>query len=308
MVTMRSAFGQCLVELGYKRDDFVVLDADVAGGTGTHIFRSEFPDRFIQCGIAEQNMVSVAAGIASAGLIPVVTGYAVFLSMRAIEQVRNSIAYPCFNVKIVASHLGLDVGPDGATHQAIEDLAIFRAIPNFKVVAPADPIELREAFSAVLDLEGPVYFRTGRSPIQSVYEGSAGFKIGEASVLREGSDATIIAVGVMVKRALDAAGILEREGVSCRVVNMSTIKPLDETTVIESAERTGLIVTAEDHNILGGLGGAVAEVVARSCPVPVEMVGIKDCFGESGEPWELACKYGLTPSDIVTAVKRLLDR
>lgn len=306
--TMREAFGRALVELAGKRDDFVVLDADVAGGTGTGIFRDAFPDRFIQCGIAEQNMLSMAAGLSTTGVIPIVTCYSVFASMRAIEQARNSIAYPNFNVKIVASHLGLDVGPDGPTHQAIEDIAIYRSIPNFKVVAPADPFELAKALPVVLDSVGPVYMRTGRSPIPTLFDEDVDFQMGRATLLRDGSDVTIIAVGVMVHRALDAAARLEREGIMCRVVNMSTLKPIDTEAIEDAALKTGAIVTAEDHNIIGGLGGAVAEVVTETLPVPVERVGIRDVFAESGDPEALAKKYGLDSDAIIAAVKRAFKR
>jgi transketolase len=308
MKTMRDAFGQALVSLARERDDFVVLDADVAGGTGTSAFRDAFPDRFIQCGIAEQNMFSLAAGLSTTGVIPVVTCYSVFASMRAIEQARNSIAYPNFNVKIVASHLGLDVGPDGPTHQAIEDIAIYRSIPNFRVVAPADPLELEKALPVVLDTEGPVYMRTGRSPIPAIFDEGVGFEIGRSVRLMDGSDVTVIAVGVMVHRALDAAARLKKEGITCRVLNMSTIKPIDREAIADAALKTGAIVTAEDHNIMGGLGGAVAEVVTETLPVPVERVGIRDLFAESGDPSELAKKYGLDSYGIMAAVKRVLSR
>ena len=311
MKTMRGAFGQALVALAGERDDFVVLDADVAGGTGTDAFRDAFPERFIQCGIAEQNMFSMAAGLSTTGVIPVVTCYSVFASMRAIEQARNSIAYPNFNVKIVASHLGLDVGPDGPTHQAIEDMAIYRSIPNFKVVAPADPLELARALPVVLDTDGPVYMRTGRSSIPDIFnEGDegVGFELGRSVRLVDGSDATVIAVGVMVHRALDAAARLKKEGISCRVVNMSTIKPIDREAIADAALKTGAIVTAEDHNIMGGLGGAISEVVTETLPVPVERVGIRDLFAESGDPLELARKYGLDSDGIMAAVKRVLSR
>ncbi len=308
MANMRAAFGEALVELGKKRDDFVVLDADVAGGTGTAPFREAFPDRFIQCAIAEQNMVSMAAGLSTAGVIPIVTCYGVFASMRAIEQARNSVAYPNFNVKIIASHLGVDVGPDGPTHQALEDLAIYRSIPNFKVVSPADPFELRAALPVILDTPGPLYMRTGRSDLPAIFDKDINFTLGKASIVREGTDVTIIAVGVMVARALKAAEGLEGEGVSCRVVNMSTIKPIDRDIIEESARRTGAIVTAEDHNIIGGLGGAVAEVICDSVPVPVVRVGIKDSFAESGDPAELAAKYGVDASAVREAVLRVLRR
>jgi len=308
MITMRDAFGQALIDLAKIRDDFVVLDADVAGGTGVNIFRDAFPDRFIQCGIAEQNMMSVAAGLSTTGVIPIVTCYAVFASMRAIEQARNSIAYPNFNVKIVASHLGLDVGPDGPTHQSIEDIAIYRAIPNFTVVSPADPFELKKALPVVLDHEGPVYFRTGRSPIPDIFDENINFELGKGTIVREGSDVTIIAVGVMVHRALEAAEKLRNERISCRVVNMSTLKPIDEALIIDSAIKTDCIVTAEDHNIIGGLGSAVAEVLVRNRPCYVTMVGIKDKFGESGDPNDLAKKYELDSAGIIKAVYRALER
>ena len=308
MTNMRDAFGEALVELAKVRDDFVVLDADVAGGTGTYIFRDAFPDRFIQCGIAEQNMMSLAAGLSTSGVIPIVTCYAVFASMRAIEQARNSLAYPDFNVKIVASHLGLDVGPDGPTHQAIEDAAIYRAIPNFKVVSPADPFELKSALPVVLDTFGPVYLRTGRSTIPVLFDSGIKFTLGSGTVLREGHDVTIIAMGVMVSRAMEAAADLKKQGVTCRVVNMSTLKPIDKELIKDSAIKTGAIVTAEDHNVLGGLGGAVSEVVVETIPVPVERVGILDIFAESGEPEDLAGKYALDTAGIKEAVIRVIRR
>ncbi len=308
MISMRDAFGQALVELGKIRNDFVVLDADVAGGTGTLPFREAFPNRFIQCGIAEQNMVSMAAGFSTSGLIPIVTCYSVFASMRAIEQARNSVAYPKFNVKIIASHVGLDVGPDGPSHQAMEDLAIFRSIPNFRVVSPADPTELKKALPSILSSDGPVYMRTGRSPLPTIFDEDIGFRIGKAMIVRDGVDCTIIAVGVMVARALVAAGELEADGIKCRVVNMSTIKPIDMAVIKDSAEKTGAIVTAEDHNIIGGLGGAVAEVLGEICPVPMQRVGIKDRFAESGDPEALATKYGLDSRTIKAAVLRVIKR
>jgi len=308
MITMRDAFGEALIDLAKIRDDFVVLDADVAGGTGTNVFRDAFPDRFIQCGIAEQNMMSMAAGLSTTGIIPIVTCYGVFASMRAIEQARNSIAYPNFNVKIVASHLGLDVGPDGPSHQAIEDISIYRAIPNFKVVSPADPFELKNALPVVLDHEGPVYFRTGRSPIPDIFDKNINFKLGKGLIVREGSDVTIVAVGVMVHRALEAANLLEKENISCRIVNMSTLKPIDIDIIVDSAKTTGAIVTTEDHNINGGLGGAVAETIVEHMPVPMVRVGIKDIFAESGEPEDLSKKYRLMPEDIALAAKDVIKR
>lgn len=306
MISMRDAFGQALVDLAKTRHDFIVLDADVAGGTGAHFFRREFPDRFIQCGIAEQNMMSVAAGLSTTGVIPIVTCYAIFASMRAIEQVRNSIAYPKFNVKIAASHLGLDVGPDGPTHQAIEDIAIYRSIPNFKVISPADPNELKAVLPLILDIEGPVYLRTGRSPLPTFLDEDVKFQCGKGSILTEGEDVTIIAVGVMVYRVVKAAEMLKNEGMSCRVVNMSSLKPIDTELILSSAEKTGGFVTAEDHNVMGGLGSAVAEVLVENYPVPMVRVGIIDRFAESGDPDDLAEKYNLNIEAIIKAVKKVI--
>ncbi len=308
MENMRDAFGKVLTELAANRDDFVVLDADVAGGTGTYHFREAYPDRFIQCGIAEQNMFSMAAGLAESGIIPIVTCYAVFASMRALEQARNSIAYPEFNVKIAASHLGLDVGPDGATHQALEDIAIYRSIPRMTVVSPADPLELKAVMPHLLDNTGPLYLRTGRSPLPNVFDKDTFFEHGKAHTLLEGEDATIMAVGVMVHRALEAAAQLAKEGVFCRVLNMSWLKPMDEEAVIKAAQETGAIVTCEDHNKYGGLGGAVMEIICENHPVPVERIAVNDIFGASGEPEDLAVEYGLTANDIVKATKKVLSR
>lgn len=308
MENMRDAFGKALTRLAGQRDDFVVLDADVAGGTGTHHFRAAYPDRFIQCAIAEQNMFSMAAGLASTGVIPIVTCYGVFASMRALEQARNSIAYPGFKVIIAASHLGLDVGPDGATHQALEDIAIYRAVPGIQVVSPADPHELASVLPRLLDGDSPVYLRTGRSPLPDVFAPDTAFDHGRAQVLHEGRDAAILAVGVMVHRAVAAARRLKDEGVGCRVLNMSWLKPMDEAAVLAAARETGAIVTCEDHNKYGGLGGAVAEIVGEGHPVPLRRVAIQDVYGESGDPDDLAAKYGLTTDHIMAAVRAVLRR
>ncbi len=305
--SLREAFGKALVELADRHPDAVVLDADVAGGTGTHHFRKAHPERFIQCGIAEQNMIAAAAGMAATGLVPVVTTFAVF-ALRGYEQARLSIAMARRNVKIVASHPGLDVGPDGASAQCLEDLAAFRALPGMVVVSPADPLEVAQATEAILRHRGPVYMRTGRSPARRVLGEDYRFKIGRGRVLREGSDVTLVATGVEVARALDAAGLLEARGVSARVVNISTIKPLDETLLERCARETGVIVTAEDHNVIGGLGSAVAEALVRRCPVPMELVGVDDRFGESGEPEELALALGLGAEAIAAAAERVLAR
>ena len=305
--TLREAFGKALTEMAGRYPALVVLDADVAGGTGTHHFRRAYPDRFVQFGIAEQNMIGAAAGMALAGCLPVATTFAVF-ALRTIEQVRQSIAYPRLNVKLAASHPGLDAGPDGASAQALEDIAAFRAIPGMTVVSPADPIEMARAVPAILDYRGPVYVRTGRSPARRVFDDDCVFELGRGRVLRDGSDVTIVACGVEVARALDAADLLARGGVSARVVNMSTIKPIDAALLAACARETGAFVTAEDHNIVGGLGGAVAEALAQSIPSPIEFVGVRDVFGESGEPEELAVKYGLTGPSIAEAAHRVLAR
>ncbi len=305
--SLREAFGKALVDLADSYPDFVVLDADIAGGTGTHHFLKARPERFYQCGIAEQNMMALAAGFASLGNPVFVTTFAVFC-IRAIEQARLSIAYARRNVKIVASHPGLDVGPDGASAQCLEDLAMFRAIPGMTVISPADPVETALATRAVLDHEGPVYMRTGRSPARRVLPEDSHFEIGRATVLRDGEDVSLVACGVAVAQALDAAEQLAREGISARVVNMATIKPIDRECLRTCAATTGCFVTAEDHNIYGGLGGAVAECLARVHPCPVEFVGVRDVFGESGEPDELRQKYGLTGGHIAAAAKKALQR
>lgn len=305
--SLREAFGKALAAHAATDARIVVLDADIAGGTGVHHFRKAHPERFIQCGIAEQNMMAMAGGLAATGLVPVVTTFAVFC-LRAIEQARLSIAYARRNVKIVASHPGIDVGPDGGSAQALEDIAAFRAIPGMTVISPADPEEMRQATEAVLSADGPVYMRTGRSPSERIYSAAHEFKIGKGHVLRQGADVTIIACGVEVARALQAAEILANEGIAATVVNMATIKPLDAELVRQCAEMTGAIVTAEDHNIIGGLGGAVAEALAQHQPCPVEFVGLQDRFGESGEPHELAHHFGLTAPFIAAAARRAIAR
>jgi transketolase len=284
-----------------------VLDADIAGGTGAHHFRKSHPERFLQFGIAEQNMMAAAGGLAAVGYIPVVTTFAVFC-LRAIEQARLSLAYARRNAKIVASHPGLDVGPDGGSAQALEDLAAFRAIPGMTVISPADPIEAALATRAILEFEGPVYMRTGRSPSKRVYDEGHRFEIGKGHVVRDGSDVTIVACGVEVARAIDAAEKLAEENISARVVNMATIKPIDSTLLARCAAETGAIVTAEDHNIHGGLGGAVAEALAATRPCPMEFVGVKDTFGASGEPEELAHHFGISAPFIADAAKRAIAR
>ena len=305
--TLREAFGLALVALGEKHQNFVVFDADVAGGTGVHHFRKAYPNRFYQFGIAEQYMVAAAAGFASTGAPVFVTTFAVFM-LRALEQVRLSIAYAHRNVKLVASHPGLDVGPDGASAQCLEDLAIFRAIPGMVVVSPADAYEAKLATAAILAYEGPVYMRTGRSPCPRLFDESHNFELGRGQVLREGDDVTLVACGVQVARALEASILLSREGIAARVINMHTIKPIDGKLLELCARDTGCFVTAEDHNVFGGLGSAVAECLAEIFPCPIEFIGVRDSFGESGEPEELADKYGLTAPYIANAARLVIQR
>jgi transketolase len=305
--SLREAFGKALASLAPDYPNLVVLDADIAGGTGVHHFRKAHPERFFQFGIAEQNMMAAAGGLAAVGLLPVVTTFAVFC-LRALEQARLSIAYAGRNVKIVASHPGLDVGPDGGSAQALEDMAAFRAIPGMTVISPADPTEMALAAKAMLDFEGPVYLRTGRSPATRLFGEDHRFAIGKGEILRDGRDVTLVACGVEVARALDAARLLSAEGIGARVVNMATIKPIDSELLAACSEETGAFVTAEDHNVHGGLGGAVAEALAGSRPAPVEFVGLKDRFGESGEPAELAEHCGIDAGAIAAAARRVIAR
>jgi transketolase len=305
--SLREAFGKALTALAPAYPQLVVLDADIAGGTGVHHFRKAHPDRFLQFGIAEQNMMAAAGGLAAVGLLPVVTTFAVFC-LRAIEQARLSIAYARRNVKIVASHPGLDVGPDGGSAQALEDLAAFRAIPGMTVLSPADPVEMAAATKAMLEFDGPVYMRTGRSPATRIFGEGHSFTIGKGQILRAGTDVTLVACGVELARALQAADLLAGARISARVVNMPTIKPIDSELLARCAEETGAFVTCEDHNVYGGLGGAVAEALARTRPSPIEFVGLNDRFGESGEPDELALALGLGPQAIADAAKRVVAR
>ncbi len=305
--SLREAFGKALSALGDEFPKLVVLDADIAGGTGVHHFRKSHPERLIQFGIAEQNMMAAAGGMAAVGLLPVVTTFAVFC-LRAIEQARLSLCYARRNAKIVASHPGLDVGPDGGSAQALEDLAAFRAIPGMTVISPADPVEMRLATRTILEFDGPVYMRTGRSPAPRLFGEDHTFEIGKGRILRDGDDVTLVACGVEVARALAAAEMLARDGISARVVNMPTIKPIDSTLLASCAVETGAVVTAEDHNIHGGLGSAVAEALAATTPCPIEFVGVRDVFGASGEPEELAQHFGISAPFIADAARRVLTR
>jgi transketolase len=305
--SLREAFGKALSALADEFPQLMVLDADIAGGTGVHHIRKSHPGQFVQFGIAEQNMMAAAGGMAAVGLIPVVTTFAVFC-LRAIEQARLSLCYAKRNAKIVASHPGLDVGPDGGSAQCLEDLAAFRAIPGMTVVSPADATEMALATRAILEFEGPVYMRTGRSAAPRVFGDDHTFAIGKGRIIRQGADLTIIACGVEVARALAAADMLKEDGIAARVVNMATIKPIDRELVAACARETGAIVTAEDHNILGGLGSAVAEALAATVPAPIEFVGVKDTFGSSGEPEELAYAYEIAAPFIAAAARRVMKR
>lgn len=306
-ISLREAFGQALCELADEFKSVVVLDADVAGDTGTHHFRKRHPDRFLQFGIAEQNMMAAAAGLAAVGFVPIVTTLAVFC-LRAVEQARLSLAYARRNAKIVASHGGLDTGPEGGAMQALEDLAAFRAIPGMTVISPADPIETALATRAMLQFDGPVYMRTGGGLAKRLFADDHRFEIGKGRIIRDGDDVTIVACGIEVARAMEAAEMLVRDGISARVVNMATIKPIDGTLLTRCAAETGAFVTAEDHNIHGGLGSAVAESLAARSPCPIEFVGVKDAFGTSGMPEELAEKFGLSAGHIAIAAKRAIER
>lgn len=305
--TLSEAFGRALANLVPDYPDLVVLDADSAGDTGTHHVRRAHPNHFYQFGIAEQNMMAVAGGMASVGLLPVVSTFAVFC-LRALEQTRLQIAYARRNVKIVGSHSGLDAGPDGASAQCLEDIACFRAIPGMTVISPADLADMEAATKAILDFDGPVYMRIGHSAAKRVYEGPRPFTIGKGHVVREGRDVTIVACGVAVARAIKAASMLEADGIRARVVNMATIKPIDTALLMRCALDTGCFVTAEDHTMHGGLGSAVAETLATSAPCPIEFVAVADRFGQSGEPGELAERYGLTAPYIAAAAKRAVAR
>lgn len=304
-IATREAYGKALATLGAENENVVVLDADLSKSTKTADFKKACPDRFINMGIAEGNMMTVAAGLASCGKIPFASTFAIFATGRAFEQIRNSICYPKLNVKICATHAGITVGEDGASHQSIEDISLMRTLPNMTVINPSDAIETEAAIKAVMDYNGPCYIRLGRSGVSVINDNDDyKFEIGKGCVLREGKDATIIATGIMVEAALEAYNILAEEGIRVRVINMHTIKPIDEELIIKAARETKLIVTAEEHSVIGGLGSAVAEVVTSNSPVTVLRVGIKDVFGESGKPSELLKAYGLTAEDIVKTVKK----
>lgn len=303
-IATRESYGEALVELGKSNPDLVVLDADLSAATKTGLFRKAFPDRFVNAGIAESNMMSVAAGLATTGKTVFASSFAMFAAGRAFEQVRNSIGYPHLNVKIGATHAGISVGEDGATHQCLEDLGTMRTIPGMAIVNPADATEARAAVEWAINYVGPVYLRFGRLAVPVLFDkNDYKFEFGKNVVLRDGKDVTIMATGITVAMALEAAKLLENEGISARVVNVHTIKPIDADNVAACAAETGAIVTAEEHNIIGGLGSAVSEVVCERCPVPVLRVGVEDCFGRSGKVPALLEMYGLTPAHIAEKAK-----
>ncbi|MEA4900991.1 transketolase family protein [Desulfitobacterium sp.] len=304
----RDAYGKALVALGAENPDIIVLEADLSKSTKTAEFSKHYPERFFNMGIAEANMMGTAAGFATTGKIPFASTFAVFATGRAFEQIRNSIAYPKLNVKIAATHAGITVGEDGGSHQAIEDVAIMRALPNMTVLVPADGEETRQAIYAAAKYQGPVYIRMGRLAVPMLFDENYTFEIGKANVIREGSDVTLFANGVMVSAALEAAEELAGRGIQAAVVNVASVKPLDQETIVRMAKATGAVVTAEEHTIIGGLGSAVAEVLAENVPTPMVRVGIKDSFGESGRPYELLEKYGLTARHIVEAVDKVLKK
>ncbi len=307
-IATRIAFGDALAELG-ETYDFVVLDADLAGSTKTGVFKKKFPHRFFDCGIAEGNMMSVAAGIAATGKPVFASSFAMFASGRAYEQIRNSIGYPHLNVKIGATHAGLTVGEDGATHQCLEDLALMRTIPGMVVLNPADAIEAKAAVKAALEHDGPVYMRFGRYAVPVIHDTpDYTFEIGKGIVVREGTDVTLVGTGMMVGMAIEAADALAEEGISARVINIHTIKPLDKDLILTAARETGAIVTAEEHNIIGGLGSAVAEAVCEGCPVPVLRVGVEDKYGRSGKVEPLLEMYGLSAANIAAKAKEAIAR
>lgn len=303
----REAYGETLKKLGAQIPEIVVLDADLSASTKTAVFAKAFPDRFFDTGIAEGNMMSVAAGLAASGKIPFASTFAVFGAGRAYEQIRNSICYPNLNVKVAVTHAGLTVGEDGATHQMLEDIALMRALPNMTVVVPADAAETAQVIRWAASYQGPVYIRMGRAKVEDVISPDAEFVPGKSTTLADGSDVTIMACGIMTQQALQAAKMLAEEGISARVINMSSIKPIDEAAIVKAAEETGAIVTCEEHTVMGGLGSAVAEVVVRQCPVPMAMVGTEDVFGQSGKASEVLKVYGLTPEHIALEAKKLVE-
>ncbi len=307
-IATRESYGNALKELGATNPNIVVLDADLAGATKTDIFKKAYPERFFDCGIAEGNMMGIAAGLSTTGLIPFASTFAMFAAGRGYEQIRNSIGYPHLNVKIAATHGGISVGEDGASHQCLEDLALMRVIPGMVVMCPSDDIEAKACVKAAAEYVGPVYIRFGRSATPVINPEDYHFEIGKGHILKEGKDVSIIANGLCVSSALEAAELLKNDGIDAEVINICTIKPLDEELVVASAKKTGKVVTAEEHSIIGGLGGAVAECLSEKCPTPMLRIGVRDRFGESGPASELIHKYELDGEGIYKQVKAFLTK
>lgn len=306
-IATRESYGNALVELGKEYDNLVVLDADLAAATKTGVFKKAFPDRHIDCGIAECNMMGIAAGMSTTGMVPFVSSFAMFAAGRAFEQIRNSIGYPHLNVKIGATHAGISVGEDGATHQCNEDIALMRAIPGMVIINPSDDIEAKAAVRAAYSYKGPVYLRFGRLATPVINDNlNYKFEIGKGVTLREGKDVAIIATGLCVNNALEAADRLIADGIHATVINIHTIKPLDEKLVIEVAKKCGKVVTVEEHSVIGGLGSAVCEVLSEKWPTPVKKIGINDCFGESGPAVQLLAKYGLDTESVYQKIKEFI--
>lgn len=304
----RDAYGETLKRLGAVNPDIIVLDADLSSSTKTSVFAKEYKDRFFNTGIAEANMIGVAAGLASAGKIPFASTFAVFGAGRAYEQIRNSVCYPKLNVKIAVTHAGLTVGEDGATHQMLEDIALMRALPNMTVVVPADAAETEAVIMWAASYDGPIYIRLGRAKCEDIMPADMTFTPGKSTKLSDGNDLTIIACGIMVAKAVEAAAILKKKDISARVINMSSIKPIDEDAIIKASKETGAVITCEEHTVMGGLGSAVAEVICKNTPVPMSMIGTEDTFGESGKADDLLNKYGLSTEHIVEEAIRILER
>ena len=303
-IATRDSYGNALAQLGTEHPEVVVLDADLAAATKTGTFKKAHPERFIDCGIAESNMIGVAAGLAAAGKVPFASSFAMFAAGRAFEQIRNSVGYPHLNVKIGATHAGISVGEDGATHQCNEDIALMRTIPGMVVISPADDVEARVAVKAAYKYEGPVYLRFGRLALPVIHnESDYTFEIGKGEILREGKDLTIVATGAMVSNSLEAAKKLKEDGIEAKVINIHTIKPLDEELIVAAAKETGKVVTVEEHSVIGGLGSAVCDALAEKCPVPVKKIGVQDVFGESGPAVALLAKYKLDGEGVYEQVK-----
>ena len=307
-IATRDGYGQALVELGQLHDDIVVLDADLAGATKTGVFKKAFPDRHLNFGIAEGNMMSAAAGLATTGMVPFASSFAMFATGRAFEQIRNSIAYSRLNVKVCASHGGISVGEDGASHQCCEDFALMRSLPNMVVMSPADNVEAIAMVKAAYEYVGPVYIRTGRSAVPVFHSEDFKFQIGKGEVVRDGADIAIIANGLMVYEAMKAGEALAEEGINAMIINMATIKPLDEALVLEAASKCGKVITCEEHSIIGGLGEAVCSLLSEKLPTPVKRIGMKDEFGRSGPAGELLKLYGLCAENIVNVTKEFLGK